>query len=366
MKPLPAKKEDESALSGRTMAQIAAAKDAEWQSNRSVPVVPETDLSSFPEAQAEFIEPMQCKLVSKLPEGEDWEYEAKFDGYRALILKDAKVAIVSRRNNALTEEFPTIAAACASLTPGTVIDGEIIALDDRGKPAFNILQNRRLHKDAVQYYAFDLLVYRGHSLLSASLEKRRELLRLVLADGQPPLYLSQSLDAPLEALLRAAEAAGLEGVIAKRRTSRYEPGKRSGAWSKLKFNLAQELVIGGYIPGPRGFDALLVGHYQDNRLIFSGKVRNGFKEPGSKENVFARFKSLGTAKCPFDNLPEPANARRGIALTAEAMKRCCWLKPKLVAQIGIREWTADGHLRHSTFIGLRNDKDPREVVREAP
>jgi len=137
-----------------------------------------------------------------------------------------------------------------------------------------------------------------------------------------------------------------------------------GAWSKLKFNLDQELVIGGYIPGRRGFDALLVGYYEKGRLIFSGKVRNGFKDAGSKEKVFARFKGLGTATCPFENLPEPANARRGMALTAEAMKLCCWLKPSLVAQIGIREWTADGHLRHSTFVGLKRDEDPREVVRE--
>jgi ATP-dependent DNA ligase len=129
-------------------------------------------------------------------------------------------------------------------------------------------------------------------------------------------------------------------------------------------NEDQELVIAGYIPGTRGFDALLVGYYQDGKLIFCGKIRNGFKDARSKERVFARFKGLGTMKCPFANLPEPANARRGMALTAKAMKLCCWLKPKLVAQIGIREWTPDGHLRHSTFLGLREDKNPREVVRE--
>lgn len=99
--------------------------------------------------------------------------------------------------------------------------------------------------------------------------------------------------------------------------------------------------------------------------MFAGKIRNGFKDPGSKERVFARFKGLGTDKCPFANLPEPANARRGMALTAEAMKLCCWLKPTLVAEVGIREWTTEGHLRHATFLGLRDDKDPHEVVREA-
>ena len=153
-------------------------------------------------------------------------------------------------------------------------------------------------------------------------------------------------------LVVAAKNAGLEGIVAKRRDSRYEPGKRSGAWVKFKLNQDQELVIGGYIPGTRGFDALLVGYYQSGKLIFCGKIRNGFKEAGSKERVLTKFKGLGTTKCPFDNLPEPPNARRGLALTAEAMKQCCWLKPKLVAQIGIREWTSDGHLRHATFSRL--------------
>lgn len=133
---------------------------------------------------------------------------------------------------------------------------------------------------------------------------------------------------------------------------------------KFKVNQDQELVIGGYIPGPRGFDALLVGYYEKGKLVFCGKIRNGFKQTGSKERVFTKFKGIGTTRCPFDNLPEPASARRGLALTAEAMQQCCWLKPKLVAQVGIREWTPDNHLRHSTFLGLREDKDPREVVRE--
>jgi bifunctional non-homologous end joining protein LigD len=364
MKAISAKAEDQSALTTRTMEQIAQAKDATWQSNRPPAPTIDINLSVLPKTAAEFIEPMQCKLVSKLPEGKDWEYEAKFDGYRALVVKNAKVNILSRRNNSLTNEFPAIAAACADLKENTVIDGEIIALDKDGKPAFNILQNRRMHKDAVQFYAFDLLVYQGRSLLNMPLEKRRELLNSILAEMQPPVYFSQTLDAPARAVITAAKSAGLEGIVAKRRDSRYEAGKRSGAWSKFKLNLDQELVIGGYLPGSRGFDALLVGYYENKRLIFSGKVRNGLKDAGSKEKVFARFKGLGTKTCPFDNLPEPSSARRGMALTREAMELCCWLKPQLVAQIGIREWTADGHLRHATFQGIRDDKNPRDVVRE--
>jgi bifunctional non-homologous end joining protein LigD len=196
------------------------------------------------------------------------------------------------------------------------------------------------------------------------LEKRREWLQAALTKARDPVKFSATLEPDADSLIAAAKRTGLEGIVAKRRDSRYEPGKRSGAWVKFKLNQDQELVIGGYLPGNRGFDSLLVGYYRNGKLIFCGKVRNGFKEVGSKERVFARFKGLGITKCPFDNLPEPANARRGLALTAEGMDLCCWLKPKLVAQIGIREWTPDGHLRHATFLGLRDDKDPSEVVRE--
>lgn len=158
---------------------------------------------------------------------------------------------------------------------------------------------------------------------------------------------------------------GWKAFVAKRNDSLYESGRRTVSWSKYKVNQDQELVIGGYIPAPkRHFDSLPLGYYEGKRLIFAGKVRNGFKAQDAKEEVFARFIGLGLSKCPFDNLPEPANACRGMALTAEAMKLCCWLKPVLVAQVGMREWTDEGHLRHSTFVGLRDDKPAGDVVKE--
>ncbi len=355
---------DQSALSGRSMEQIAKARDAVWQSNRLPPGI-RIDLDSLPRAEAGFVEPMQCKLVDTLPSGDGWEFEAKFDGYRAVVVKSDRVSLLSRRNNPMGTEFPNIVAAFAEVDPGTVVDGELVAVDATGHPQFNLLQNHARHADAVQFYAFDLPVFRGRSLEDVPLAKRRELLKVVLQRVKEPVRFSESFDARPRALIAAARKLGMEGVVAKQIGSRYEAGKRSGAWVKFKLNLDQELVIGGYVPAEkRHFDALLVGYYKDGELIFAGKIRNGFKAPGSKESVFDRFTGLGTTRCPFDNLPEPANARRGMALTAEAMKLCCWLKPKLVAQVGIREWTADGHLRHSTFLGLREDKDAREVVRE--
>ena len=354
--------DDRSVLTNRTMAEIAHARDAVWQSNRQPK---DEEMEQLPESDAAFIEPMQCKRVSTLPRGEQWEYEAKFDGYRALIVRTNEVRIVSRRNNSLTNDFPSLVSAFSALPENTVIDGEIVALGSDGKPSFNALQNHRLLPGGVQFYAFDLLVFRGRRLLGLPLEKRRGRLKDVIASLPAPANYSESFTAELDVLIPAAEKAGFEGIVAKRRDSVYEAGKRTGAWSKIRFHLDQELVIGGYLPGPRGFDALLVGYYDQSKLLFCGKVRNGFAAPGAKEAVFARFRGLGAKKCPFENLPEPASARRGMALTQEAMRLCCWLKPELVAQIGIREWTADGHLRHSTFLGMREDKNARDVVRES-
>ncbi|HYO81159.1 MAG TPA: non-homologous end-joining DNA ligase, partial [Bryobacteraceae bacterium] len=358
--------EDRSAISDRTMEEIAAARDAVWHSNRDTGPAP--DFTGAVKSPAVFVDPMHAKLSEVLPEGKGWSYEAKFDGYRVLGLKsDGTLRLLSRRNNDLTADFPTVARALESLDDETIVDGEIVALDEEGRPLFNLLQNRGTGRGAIQFYAFDVLFYRGHKLLDLPLERRRQLLTHALASVPQPVLLSQPLTAAPAALINAVKELGLEGILAKRTDSRYESGKRSGSWVKFKVNQDQELVIGGYIPAPtRHFDALLVGYYQNNKLVFAGKIRNGFKDKGSKERVFALFHGLGTDQCPFSNLPEPKNARRGMALTAEAMKLCCWLKPELVAQVAIREWTTEGHLRHAAFVAMRDDKDPRDVVRESP
>jgi bifunctional non-homologous end joining protein LigD len=132
---------------------------------------------------------------------------------------------------------------------------------------------------------------------------------------------------------------------------------------KVRVSPGQEFVVGGYLPGARHFDALLVGYSDGPALLFVAKIRNGFT-PQAKQEIAARFAGLETGRCPFANLPEPKNARRGLALTAEAMKQCRWLKPKLVVQVQFTEWTPHDHLRHASFVALRDDKDPRDVVRE--
>jgi ATP-dependent DNA ligase len=177
------------------------------------------------------------------------------------------------------------------------------------------------------------------------------------------LRLSPLLQAPSTQVLEAVRKLGLEGVVGKRIDSIYESGKRSGAWIKHRTNMEQEFVIGGYIPGAHGFDALLVGVYEDKEPIFVAKVKDGFV-PRIRDELFPALTALQTAQCPFKNLPEKRASRWGESLTEEKMSQCRWVKPKLVCQVAFVEWTDAGHLRHCTFVAMRDDKKPAELVRE--
>ena len=323
------------------------------------------DLAQLPKARMEFIEPMLAKPSDHLPSGAHWTYELKLDGYRSLVMKHkGRVTLFSRRGNSLNTKVPSIAKAFSFLPDETVVDGELVVLDETGRPSFSALQNSRFTPDALYFYVFDLIALHGRDLRKLLLRDRRRLLeRDALAGMRDPVRLSAGFKASATDLIAAAKNAGLEGVIAKRTDSRYESGERSGAWIKYKTNKGQELVVGGYKPGPNGFDYLLVGYYEGKNLMFIAKVRNGFT-PALRRAVAANFARLRTSVCPFANLPEPANARRGEAITAEVMKKIQWLRPKLVAQIEFTDWTTNNHLRHSRFVALRDDKDPREVVKE--
>lgn len=315
--------------------------------------------------KARFIEPMLALAAPQLPEGPEWEYELKLDGYRALAIKsDGLIQLRSRRNNDFSGRYPAVARALAAVPDETVLDGEIVALDGEGRPSFNTLQNFGSVKLPVFYYAFDVPILGGRDLRAEPLETRRALLvSKALAKLKDPIRYSPELDASLSDLIKSVREQKLEGLIAKRRDSLYESGKRSGAWLKMRINKGQELVIGGYVPGPHVLDSLLVGYYEDKRLIFMAKVRNGFT-PSLRQKVARSFRGLGIDKCPFDNLPEPKSARRGKALTAEFMRECCWLKPELVAEIEFTDWTETDHLRHSKFVALREDKDAKDVRKE--
>ncbi len=323
------------------------------------------DLRQLPKARLDFIAPMLARPVNELPSGKGWLYELKLDGYRALVLKSrGDATLFSRRGNNLSNNYPTITRAFSFLPDETMVDGELVVLDVEGKPSFSALQKSRFTPDALHFYVFDLLAYQGRDLRKLSLVQRRHLLeKFVLKGMRDPVRLSAVFDAAPQRLIAAAKNNGLEGVIGKRADSRYESGERSGAWVKYKTNKGQELVIGGYKPGTTGFEYLLVGYYEEKDLIFIAKIRNGFT-PALRLEIAKNFPRLRTSVCPFANLPEPASARRGEAITAEVMKKIQWLRPKLVAQIEFTEWTTGNHLRHSKFVGLRNDKKATEVIKE--
>ncbi len=362
--PLSAKDDDTSVLSGRSMRAISKANDAQWESNRPAARTKKTGRPAGKRAEPKFIEPMQCKPVAALPSDEPWIFEIKFDGYRCIAVKlGSEVTLFSRNQRVLNERFPKIVDALASLDGDFVLDGELVAFDPQEKPSFQLLQNDQSPTLPVYFYAFDLLNRDSESLLSWPIERRCQSLDDLLRARKDPLRLSQRLQAPSGHILEAVRKLGLEGVIAKRINSHYEPGDRSGAWVKHRLNRAQEFVIGGYVPGARGFDALLVGIYENKHLLFVAKVKNGFVA-GLRDKIFSLLEKRRVTHCPFKNLPEKKGSRRGESLTAENMKRCRWIKPELVCEVEFVEWTDAGHLRHSTFIAMRDDKEPAEVIRE--
>ena len=305
---------------------------------------------------------MTAKVVTTLPEGPEWVYEVKLDGYRALLMKhDGHVRIRSRNEKPLS--YPEVEAAGSRLkAESVVLDGEVVAVDQHGHPSFQALQHRGAHpRHAVVYYAFDVLYLNGQDLTRLPLEARRaHLARVVRNSG---VLISQELPGTAAQVIAAVQRLGLEGVIAKRKGSRYDAAQRSGAWVKLKLDKQQEFVVGGYRPGTHGVDALLVGYYDGASLRFAGKVRAGFT-PHVRREVFEQLKPLHAPVCPFRDLPNSKTSHWGGGVTVEEMDEMQWLRPKLVAQIRFVEWTADGHLRHAAFLGIRRDKAPRDVRRE--
>ena len=300
-----------------------------------------------------------------LPVGEQWLYELKLDGYRAIAFKrNGDVRLRSRNDKDFNERYPAVVHALARLPDNTVVDGEIVAFDEEGRPSFNALQNYGSSVAPVVYYVFDVVVLAGRDLRREPLEKRRELLeKKVLTKLGEPVRYSAPLDADLPVLIESVKVHGFEGLVAKRRNSAYEPGLRSGAWMKMRVNRGQEFVIGGYTRGSKAFDALIFGCYEGDKLIYVARTRNGFT-PATRAQLSRKFKGLEIAHCPFANLPETRSGRWGQGLTKAKMAECQWLEPVLVGQFEFLEWTADNHLRHSKFAGLREDKNPKEVRRE--
>jgi len=423
IKPISAKRDDESVLTGRTMAQIAAQQTRTSKSNRAaartsntfrdriaaaakgrarsplraandqksstrrgavrtprptrapastLPVPTDTAavLKDCPAETPKFIDPMKARLVESLPVSENWLLELKHDGYRAIAVKDGSaVELFSRNHLKLTTKFPTVADAVRRL-PATrcVLDGEIVALDERGHGSFQLLQNAERISDAgaLVFYVFDLLNLDGRNTRHLPLTTRRELLQPVIAEASDPMRFSATLNGSVDVVLAEVKRLGLEGVIAKKPNSKYEAGRRTGSWVKLKCINEQEFVVGGYTR-PKGsrdfFGALLVGYYEGGKLMFASKVGTGFDQ-ATLRDLFQRFQPLRRAACPFVNLPTKRSGKFGQGVTASEMKLCTWLEPRLVAQVRFTEWTSDGGLRHPVYLGLREDKRAADVTRE--
>ncbi len=298
--------------------------------------------------------PMLATLVDGPFDRDGWAFEVKWDGFRSLAeIKGGKVRLLSRNGKTQNARFPTVAAALSGFPVDAVFDGEIVAVDAKGRPHFQDLQNSmRGGESRILYYVFDVLYAAGHDLRGLPLGRRRAILEKILPVS-PTVRLSESIEAKGRAFFRAAEQNGLEGVIAKDMSSPYRSGARTREWLKIKAQKGQEAVICGFTR-PRAsrkyFGALILGAFKKGRLIYIGHVGTGFTERTLKD-IHAKLTPLVTPRSPFAEEPQT-----NMPVT--------WVAPRLVCEIKFSEWTDEGLMRHPVFLGLRQDKSAREVVPE--
>ncbi len=386
-------REPRSVLSGRDMDQIAADADAVWSSNgkaaakklktktprakskrshrsnhngtapitaRAIAKVSAARRTPFPHD----FKPQLATLTSRVPDGDNWLHELKFDGYRILAqVRNGKIHLVTRQGNDWTARFSPVADALQELSlKSTILDGEVVSLDAHGVSNFQQLQNlmKSGHKEKLVYYVFDVPYLDGYDLTETPLVARKELLaRLLLAanpENDGTIRYSDHIRGAGEKVLQHACRSAMEGIVAKRADSAYH-SYRSPDWLKVKCLKQQEFVIGGYTKpeGARvGFGALLVGYYNKRDLIYAGKVGTGFTLRSLRE-LTAELKKRRIDKSPFKN-PPTAYKRRGVT----------WVKPELVGEVEFSEWTSEGRLRQPSFQGLREDKPAKQVIREIP
>jgi bifunctional non-homologous end joining protein LigD len=370
MKPVSKKLDDTSVHSSQSMKELARG-DRVWQSKSGSETTRRSKrkANSIPLPLPEFQAPMRAKLVESIPSG-DWFYEIKFDGFRALALRGGSEArLLSRNEKDFGGKFTEVMDSLSKLdVEDAIVDGEIVALDEKGLSSFQLLQAFELGQERppIFYYAFDLLRLDGKDLRHLPIEQRKTKLERLLTQVSGTIRYSAALGTDARKLLDQARLFDVEGLIGKRAGSPYESGRVTGDWIKLKFQQQQEFVIGGYTEptGSRShFGALLVGFYDENQLKFAGKVGTGFNEK-LLSDMLRMFKKIPRETSPFVDLPEKRSGRFGRGVTASEMKLCHWIEPELVCQIKFSEWTRDGRLRQPVFLGLREDKDAKEVVRE--
>ncbi|HEY3523067.1 MAG TPA: DNA ligase D [Candidatus Limnocylindrales bacterium] len=375
-----------SVKTGRTNDEVAANADAVWVSNAPATTA-EIDLTGAEEAGgARYLEPMAATLVSKPFDDADWLFEVKWDGYRVeSVIRNGRAKLFTRHGNDAATYFPSLAGPAPWIdAQDAVVDGEVVALDEHGRPDFSLLQQRigqatggkvpgmrgrktsggddadgtetsGSHRAALVYEVFDLLHHDGRSLLKVPLEDRKRLLRTLLRE-HPRVRFADHVVGEGRAFFEAARSNRLEGIVAKHRRSRYEPGRRAQTWLKIKVRPEQELVVGGWTPGEgnaKDLGAVVVGVYEGEVLRYAGKVGSGFNAR-TRIEMRTRLERLATEDCPFTPCPD----RKGELRTVR------WTRPELVIRAELGGWTRDNLVRQTSFKGIDEGHDPKLVVRE--
>ena len=308
------------------------------------------------------VQPMLATLVTKPFDHPDWIFEVKWDGYRAVAeIRDGSVSLYSRNGISFDKKFFPIADSLRKFGFDAVLDGEVVVVDDQGRPDFQALQHYRDSGNGhLLYYVFDLLYFRGHDLTDLPLLRRKELLKKILPSS-PKIRFSDHVGKEGVLFYKAAKEKGLEGIVAKHSQSAYEAGRRSRQWLKVKTRLTQEGVIAGFTEpggGRKYFGALVLGVFEGDELIFIGHLGGGFTADNLRE-IREKLSPLIQKECPFT-----LKSRSGPAKKRGCVRGVTWVKPGLVCEVALSGWTGDGVMRQPVFLRLREDKTAREVMRE--
>ncbi|MGB7575307.1 MAG: non-homologous end-joining DNA ligase, partial [Thermodesulfobacteriota bacterium] len=356
-------KESRSVVSEKTLEEVLEAgtqksfRQKKRNQIRVHEVMESEDLQDAPvKPMPHDIKPMLATVVKKPFDHPDWIFEAKWDGYRAVAeIRDGSVSLYSRKGISFNKKFFPITEALGKLRFDAVLDGEVVVVDEQGRPDFQMLQH---YQDSgsghLLYYVFDLLYFRGHDLTGLPLLRRKEFLKKILP-STPKIRFSDHVWKEGVLFYNVAKEKGLEGIIAKHSQSVYEAGRRSRQWLKVKMQLTQEAVVAGFTEpggGRKYFGALVLGVYEGDALMFIGHVGGGFTANNLRD-IRGQLDPLVQKECPFTLKPETNSP-------------VTWVKPELVCEVALSGWTEDGVMRHPVFLRLREDKAAREVVREKP
>ncbi len=328
----------------KKLNQIRLHEAMESEDLRNTPVRP------MPHA----IQPMLATPVAEPFDHQDWIFEVKWDGYRAIAeIQGGKVSLYSRNGISFDKKFSPVADSLRKFGFDAVLDGEIVVVDDQGHPDFQALQHYQdSGRGHLLYYVFDLLYFRGHDLMDMPLLRRKDLLKKILP-SIPKIRFSDHVREEGVLFYNVAKEKGLEGIVAKHSQSVYEAGRRSRQWLKVKTPLTQEAVIAGFTePGGnrKYFRSLVVGVFEEDELTFTGHIGGGFAEKDLKD-ISEKLTHLIQKECPFRVRPETNGP-------------VTWIKPELVCEVALSGWTEDGVMRQPVFLRLREDKTARGVVRE--